>query len=375
MKSLFLCSSWLLMMSSIAHASTWDKDINQFATSLTLDHHSNIYNNTDKEVGSSVYQFAIVNNSVSLFEGYGIALPFSMRRSSYSKDSDLDNTSFEFKPSVQFFMSPSSTLKFRSEVSKNQIFGGNIGAEFADKLLSPLNNKRRFVGMSLDVGQAPANEFLTVHVNYSDSELRNSQSSSRHSTKQIGSQYGFRISEDSYFQLSGNYQWQQSNGRLTRLAEAGIGAITGLGGSNELNLIAGGYQRIENGQKGLFWTLSNSWTASEQLSFKLKTSQRSTLNNSASGASQLTTIYQLDSIFTFSDSHQLSLKLHHQKNNIKEIRDKALNKSIIAVWQWEVASGVVFRATASHAENSRFNIQDSVNRTQQKLGISVGYQW
>lgn len=363
------------MMSSIAHASIWDKDINQFATSLTLDHHSNIYNHTDKEVGSSVSQFAIVNNSVSLFEGYGIALPFSMRRFSYSKDSDLDNTSFEFKPSVQLFMSPSSTLKFRAEVSRNQIFSGNIGAEFSDELLMPLDRKRRFFGMSLDVGQAPTNEFLTVHVNYSDSELTNSQFSSRKSTKKIGSQYGFRITEDSYFQLSGNYQWQQSNDGLTRLAEAGIGGITGLGGSNELNVITGAYHRIENGQKGLFWTLSNSWLATEQLSFKLKTSQHSTLNNSAGGISQLTTIYQLDSIFKFSDSHQLSLKLHHQKNNIKEIRDKVLNKSIIVAWQWEVASGVVFRTAASHAENSRFNTQDSVNRTQQKLGVSVGYQW
>ena len=86
-----------------------------------------------------------------------------MRRFSYSKDSDLDNTSFEFKPSVQLFMSPSSTLKFRSEVSRNQIFSGNIGAEFSDKLLRPLDKKRRFVGMSLDVGQAPKNKFLSVN--------------------------------------------------------------------------------------------------------------------------------------------------------------------------------------------------------------------
>ncbi len=375
MKSLFLCSIWLLMMSSIAHASQWDKDISQFATSLTLDHHSNIYNHADTQVGSSVSQLAIVNNSVSLFEGYGVALPFSIHRFSYSKDSNLDNTSFEFKPSAQFFLSPNTTFKFISKVNRNQIFGGNVGAEFSDESFKALDNKRRFIGMSLDVGQAPKNEFLSVNVNYSDSELMSSKASFSKSIKKIGSQYGFRISEDSYFQLSGSYQWQQSNGRLTRLAEAGVGAITGLGGSNELNVIAGGYKRIENDQKGLFWTLSNSWAASEQLTIKLETSQRSTLNNSAGGVSQIATIYQINSMFKFNDTHQLDLNLRHQKNNIKEIRDRAINKSIGIAWQWKVASDVVISANASHTETSRFNVQNAVSRTQQKLGVSVGYKW
>jgi len=363
------------MTSSIVHASGWDKDISGLATSLTLEQSSNITNNTVDPVASSVHTLAIVNNSVSLFEGYGISLPFSVQHQSYSANDDFDNTAYQLNPALQVFWSQDTTLTFSSNINQTQLFSGSVGAEFVESSLEPLRQKQRQAAVSLQIGQAPNQQFFTLNAAYSDRETQQSELSSTKKSKDISANYGYRISEDSYLQFNGSYAWQLANGQTTRIAQAGLGFITGLGGSNQLNVIVGGYNRLDQQQTGIYWTISDHWAISQQATFKFTTSQRSVLSNDFKNTSQLTTTYTADTEYQLSETHQLTLVLSQQRSKISSSGARFNKRHLSLDWQWIVSSGITLNSFMAYANYSRFNSVFSSDSTQRKFGLNARYQW
>jgi len=363
------------MMSCTVHASTWDKDIIEFTTSLALDNNSNIYNRAVDPIDSSVYQLAIGSNNITLFDGYGVSLPFSINRTIYSIDDNLDNTAYLLNPAMQIFWSPETTLMLTSGVSKSQLFSGNVGAEFVNDTPQPIDKKQRHIDASINIGQAPQQEFLRVSLNYNDSEMTSKNLDSSNDSKAINAQYGYRISEDSYLQFSGNYAWQQASHQTTRLAETGIGFITGVGGSHELNVIVGAYQRIDQQQRGVFWTVSDRWQVSERATVNFSTSQRSILSNSTDNISQLTTTYRLTSNYQLSESHQLSLSINQQRSEIKNTNHANKNQGGSVVWRWGVKTGFELSAYADYTKTTRSNELLTSNHSGLNFGLRMGYQW
>ena len=363
------------MISSIAHASTWDKEITQFATSLTLDHHSNIYNREKEEVDSSVSQISVIYHNISLFEGYGLSMPFSVHHYKYSADSKLNNTAYSVSPAVQFFLSPDMTFTLTSNLSKSQLFSGDVGAEFTNASMLPLNKESQRVTARLQIGKAVQDEFFSLNINAIDDELSQSINVDKNDSKSLSSIYGYRISEDSYIQFSGSYARQHSRELATQLAEAGVGFITGVGGSHVMNVIVGGFKRIEEAETGIFWIVSDRWQVSEQLTLKFETTQRSTITHRINQKSQLTTSYQLTGLAKLNEFHELSLSLNQQRSAIKEIDDKANNKGAVLTWLWKISSGFELSTTVSSVENSRSHLLHSRDISQHNIGINVGYQW
>jgi len=369
-----------MMMSSIVHASAWDKDIIQFATSLTLEQNSNLYHSTAESIDSSAYALSIANDSVSLFEGYGVALPFSIERFSYLQDKNLDNTAYRIDPGLRIFWSQDTALTISTGASLKQLLSGDLGAEFFVDTEQPIASKQRYANVSLQVGQAPKQQFFILNAGYIENEADASAGTARKHSQQVSSQYGYRISEDSYFQVSGSYAWQQANLHSTRLAEAGLGFLTGVGGSNEFNVIIGGYKRIDQQQTGVYWTLSNQWQASQRVAIDFSTSQRSVLNNGATNVSQLTTIYQIHSDYKLSDNHRLSLVLRQQRSEIKANRHANRQQHASLTWQWHISTGLALNSYINVTNFRRVTVPESTvpessNSDQQKWGMTLGYQW
>jgi len=363
------------MMSSTVHASSWDKDIIEFTTSLALDNNSNVYNRMVEPIDSSVYQLAIVSNNITLFEGYGVALPFSIKQYQYSVDENLDHTAYLLSPAMQIFWSPETTFILSSSVSKSQLFSGNIGAEFFNEQRQPLKKQNRNINASLNIGQAPQQEFLRISVSYNDNETASEILKSRNDSKTFSAQYGYRISEDSYLQFSGNYAWQQANHRVTRLAESGLGFITGVGGTHELNVIVGAYQRVDQQQRGVFWTISDSWQVSERTKVNISTFQRSILSNSVNDISQLTTSYRLITSYQLSESHQLSLSVNQQRSKIQTTNQANKNQGASLVWRWGVEKGFEVSTYIDYAKTTHSNGLQLSNYSELDFGLRVGYQW
>jgi len=369
-----------MMMSSIVHASAWDKDIIQFATSLTLEQNSNLYHSPTESVDSSAYALSIANDSVSLFEGYGIAMPFTIERFSHQQDQNLDNTAYKIDPALRVFWSQDTTLTISTGSSLTQLLSGDLGAEFFSDTKQPIASKKRYLHAALQIGQAPKQQFFNLNTGYEENETDANLVISKNDSKHISSQYGYRISEDSYFQVSGRYAWQQANLRSTRLAEVGLGFLTGVGGSNELNVIIGGYKRIDQQQTGVYWTLSNKWKVSQRAAIDFSTSQRSVLNNGVTNISQLTTIYQINGDYKLSDNHRLLLALHQQRSEVKANQNTNRQQGASLTWQWHISAGLALNSYIDFTNFQRVTVPESTvpessNSDQQKWGMTLGYQW
>jgi len=261
-----------MMSSSIVHAeSVWDKDISQFTTSLTLEQGSNIYHRARKPEAESAYRLALTNESISLFEGYGVALPFSVSHVVHSNMANLDHTAYKLSPSLQVFFSPDTTLMLKSGVTKEQLISGSTGAELFESTFETLNKIQHQLIATLQIGKPPQQNSFAINVEYLARKTVSQNTYLTNESRQISSRYGYRISEDSYAQVSGSYAWQQTNQLMSRRAEAGLGFITTVGGSHELNVILGTYRRIDRQQTGMFWTISDHLRISDLLTLSFTT--------------------------------------------------------------------------------------------------------
>ena len=374
MKSLRI---WLLMMSSsIVHAdSVWDKDISSLATSLALEQSNNIYNSSAHRIAASAYTLTIANNSTLLFEGYGLALPFSISHATYSNIDTLDNTAYQLRPQLQLFLSPDATVKLNAGLTKEQLISGDSGVELFKSGPQPLSKKQQRLDATLQIGKAPENRFFSINIRYLKNNINNDHSSSSNDSRQISSRYGYKISEDSYLQLSGRYASQRINQLSSQLVEGGLGFITGLGGSNKLNVIVGGYKQIAQDKTGLFWTISDRWKISDLTTLNFSTSQRSVLSTDFRHVSQVTTTYQLDGSYQLNQHHEFLLALNNRQSKGVGANHYSKKQNLSIGWNWRIFEGIQLHSYISVAQQQRSNLLESPDTNQRRVGLKVAYQW
>ena len=106
MKLFAACSIWLLLLSSFVQANVvWDKEINEFKTSFSLEHTDNLYNQTSNQVSDSAGRLSANYKLLKLFEGFAVSLPILLNQKSYLEQSQLNALGYSVSPNIHFFLS------------------------------------------------------------------------------------------------------------------------------------------------------------------------------------------------------------------------------------------------------------------------------
>lgn len=366
------------MISSNVHANTaWDMDINKFKTSLTLEQNNNFFNKDRQQFTETSSVLAISNQTVQLFEGYAITLPFNLARLNYSQQSDLNSTAYRFSPGMHLFLSEYSGLTIAGSVAASELITGSPGAEFVTQGIRSIKVKRQAAKLSYQLGRAPQQQFVHLNAAYIVEQQRHqSLLLSDIETTSINATYGYRISEDSYLKFNSRFANQYRFDINSRLFEAGTGLLTSLGGSHQLDVIFGLFQR--QGlivTKGYYWSVKDQWLLSEQVTLNLNTSRQSQVATEQSSHSQLKTAYGLSVSYMINHDHHLDMAINYANIKLDANKSRYRDNNLSLAWRWIIYQGLStdFRVSYQRTSNPLQMLAKAAE--QSKLSFALRYLW
>lgn len=384
MKLFAACSIWLLLLSSFVQANVvWDKEINEFKTSFSLEQSNNLYHQASNQINDTAGHLSANYKLLKLFEGFGISFPVTLSQKSYLEQSQLNAFSYSVSPNIHFFISDKTSVDVMFNKSKSEVLPGQEGAEFVNSDTSLIVLNTDSANLNLNLGRDHNSQFLDMSISYNQNtqKVKDAQLNT-HETVGLSSTYGHRISEDTY--LLANAKMSQSKRSLstTDLKELGFGFKTSIGGSHKLNLIAGLYKRKGDEQSdGHFWVASDIWHISEQNQINISTSQRSQVSLSNDTLTQLNTDYQLNWSYKLSKTHLLSLSLKKNKQKFEQTFRK-YNKDLISLsWTWLFIDDMTLRSNVQYINttDSQTTLNNSEHRQSKideiNINIEVAYKW
>lgn len=381
MKLFAACSIWLLLLSSFVQANVvWDKEINEFKTSFSLEHTDNLYNQTSNQVSDSAGRLSANYKILKLFEGFAVSLPIMLNQKSYLEQSQLNAVGYSVSPNIHFFLLEQASADLLLNKSKNEILSGQEGAEFVDQPASLITLKNDLAKIDLNIGRDHKSQFLNMSLSYNQSEQGISSSQlSQNETKAISSTYGHQISEDTHLLANVKLSQGKRADKNTDLQEFGAGLKTLVGGSHKLSFIAGIFKREgDSSNDGHYWLASDKWSISEQNHVNISTSQRSEISFSNDTLTQLNTDYQLNWSHKLSKTHLLSLMLKKQKKSFEQTF-REYNKNLVSLsWSWRIISGMQLNSNVqfhkiTDAQSRNDNRKIKINQT--SLNMELAYTW
>ncbi|PAJ76365.1 hypothetical protein CJF42_00235 [Pseudoalteromonas sp. NBT06-2] len=384
MKLFAACSIWILLLSSLVQANVvWDKEINEFKTSYSIEHTDNLYNQTTNQITDSLGRMSANYHILKLFEGFAVSLPITLIQESYLEQSQLNSIDYSITPNIHFFISDETSVDFILKKSKNETFSGQEGAEFVepDNSLITLNNE--LAQFNLNFGRDHKNRFIDLSFAFTNNSQKFKESElSKNDTLMISSTYGHRVSEDTYFLVNAKMSQGNRAGNKTDLQEFGLGFSNNLGGSHKLNVIAGIYKRKgDEISDGNFWRASDTWLISEQNQVSISTSQSSQISFANETLTQLNTEYQINWSHKLSKNQLLNLILKRKKQKFEQ-KFREYNKDLVSLsWTWLFIEGMKFQSDVQFQKISNYlttfsNIKDNdIKVDQLSLNMVLEYTW
>jgi hypothetical protein len=375
------CSIWLLLLSSFVQANVvWDKEINEFKTSFSIEHTNNLYNQTSNQVSDSAGRLSANYKLLKLFEGFGVSLPISLSQKSYLEQSQLNAVSYSVAPNIHFFLTEQTSADLIFNKSKNETLSGQEGAEFVETTASLITLNNDLAKVDLNIGRDHKSQFLNISLSINQSEQgSNGLRLSQNETRAVSATYGHQITEDTHLLANVKLNQGKRSDKQTDLQELGAGFKTQVGGSHKLNFIAGIFKRNgDSSSEGHYWVVTDNWIISEQNQIDISTSQDSKISFANDTLTQLNTDYQLNWLHQLSKTHLLSLVLQKQKKEFEQTF-REYNKDLVSLsWSWRVITGMQLKSNLQFhkitdsqvsAKNKKIKI-DEIN-----LNMELAYTW
>jgi hypothetical protein len=190
----------------------------------------------------------------------------------------------------------------------------------------------------------------------------------------LSSQYGYKVSEDSYALVDARYKQEQRNGLDFDLIELGFGVYTLLGGSHQL-LFELGYFERSGDQKGdgYYWNLSDKWRLSETTLFTIRSNQQSEVSLAQDTFTQLTKNNEIILDYQLNDVHQLSVSLAQKDQQFDSTNGYYTRLTGQVTWRWNIFDG--FNAGTNFAKENVESDKFIEQVSQNKVMLDLEYIW
>jgi len=375
------CSIWLLLLSSLVQANVvWDKEINEFKTSYSIEHTNNLFNQTSNQITDSAGRLSANYKLLKLFEGFAVSLPISLSQKSYLEQSQLNAIDYSITPDIHVFISDQTSIDLILNKSKNETLSGQEGAEFVDPSHSLITLNNESAKFNLNFGRDHKSRFIDLSFGFNKSEQKSKETKlSNNDTLTVISTYGHQVNEDTYILVNAKMSQSKRANDKTDLQEFGLGFLTSLGGSHKLNVVAGMFKRKKDASSdGKFWRASDTWLISEQNEMNISTSQNSEISFANDTLTQLNTEYKVNWSHKLSKNHLLNLILQRKKQKFEQIF-REYNKDLVSIsWAWLMIEGLKFESDVQfHKITDSFsNLKDNdIKIDQLSVNMALEYTW
>jgi len=375
------CSIWLLLLSSLVQANVvWDKEINEFKTSYSIEHTNNLFNQTSNQITDSAGRLSANYKLLKLFEGFAVSLPISLSQKSYLEQSQLNAIDYSITPDIHVFISDQTSIDLILNKSKNETLSGQEGAEFVDPSHSLITLNNESAKFNLNFGRDHKSRFIDLSFGFNKSEQKSKETKlSNNDTLTVISTYGHQVNEDTYILVNAKMSQSKRANDKTDLQEFGLGFLTSLGGSHKLNVVAGMFKRKKDASSdGKFWRASDTWLISEQNEMNISTSQNSEISFANDTLTQLNTEYKVNWSHKLSKNHLLNLILQRKKQKFEQIF-REYNKDLVSIsWAWLMIEGLKLESDVQfHKITDSFsNLKDNdIKIDQLSVNMALEYTW
>ncbi len=355
---------WLLVQSCLCEAKVvWDKEINEFKTSLSIGNNDNLYNQVEDPVSASFLDIQAHANYLKLFEGFGFSLPLSVNRKVYRNISDLSHLDFSLNPNIQFFYSDQVEFNFNLKKSHQNILTGSEGAEFTPKKYQQTKYFTDAIAFDIFLGRAPEQAFLNIDIGRINKKQKfRALTISDIKTNNLALLFGYKVSEDTYALLNSSYKEEKTLIGDSQLIEIGGGLKSAFGGSHAFEAIIGLYTRKGSASsKGHFWKLHDQWTISEQLMLDIVSNRQSVVSNVTESFSQITTNNEVSAYYKLNKQHLFNISIFSKRIELEQ-SDRLYKKYGTQLsWKWsllerfQIENSAIYSTVDDSLQNHEFN--------------------
>ena len=338
---LFVFSAYFLLCGSEVTAGEWDEAKHNIRTSLEVVHNSNLYNQADIKTTDQSAAAVLQYDWLGLFEGYGLALPATIKSRHYHEYASLNATDYQFAPALKMFLSDTVDVTLNTRLQRELLLAGSGNAEFLPAEQQSLTAEQKLLQLSLQLGREPDKQNLQVHLGR---DLNDQESQGQLITELeadfIKADYGHRVNENTLLLLSAQarreHQWQAAS----ELQQLGAGWSSRWGGSQLFRLVLGQFWRDTGAvnSSGSFWQAENLWQLSEQWQLQLLSSRNSVLSYATDSVSQLDTLYNANLGYLWSDAHSFALTAGQRLSALDQQQLQRRRLELALDWQWQLSS-------------------------------------
>jgi hypothetical protein len=338
---LFVFSTYFLLCSGAVAASEWDQAKHNIRTSLEVVHNSNLYNQADIKSNDQSAAAVLQYDWLGLFEGYGLALPATIKSRHYLEYSALNASDYQFAPALKMFLSDAIDLTLHTQWQRELLLAGSGNAEFLPAELQSLTAEQKLFQLSLQLGREPDKQNLVLHLGR---DLNDHESQGQMITELeadfIKADYGHRLNENTSLLLHAEarreHQWQTAS----ELQQLGAGWSSHWGGSQLFRLVLGQFWRdteTEN-SSGSFWQAENLWQLSQQWQLQFISHRNSVLSYATDSVSQLDTLYSAKLGYLWTDAHSFALIAGRRLSAFEQQQLQRRRLELALDWQWQLSS-------------------------------------
>ena len=351
----------------------WDKEINQFRTSVAVELNDNLYNTTLQPRQSTLVSAEARINTLRLFDGYGLYLPASISSRQVSYDSELNNHDVVFEPQLHVFLSENTEIDFIIRHHDLLKINGDSQAEFlTSRFLDETFNSAQ---LSLSLGRAQQLQFLNFDLG--QSTRKQTQSNGIFTdiqTNYINSLYGHQLTEDTDWLLHGTYQNEQRLALSSMLYEMGLGFQTDFGSTHQFKLVTGWFERSgDSKSKGFYWQLEDNWQITELHQLRFLTSQRSEVATSVKALTQLRTRAEVFYQLAISQQHSLNATINYQTIELDNTSRMNRSWQWQLRWQWQILQDIIAKLSFNQLKTKdNYLLADTV---QNRWDLNLEYVW
>lgn len=379
---IFALSALFLGVSSDLAASDWTKEKNELRAAIGVNQTNNLFNTADATESAQYLSMGLQYDRLSLYEGFGVYLPLTITSRHYREYSERNGQDYLIAPELKLFLADAADLTFESRFQRQQLVAGIGSAEFLDPALHSdvRSEQKRFV-LALQLGRQPDLQNLALRVGTARNRLQSDASIAIPQDNQLLNQldsdffqldYGHRISENTSILANAEMRKEQQLHVDTDLQQVGAGFLQQWGGSQQLRVLGGYFQRDSQGLKnsGSFWQVENLWQLSDSWQLLLSSHRLSVLSYATNSVSQLDTTYQAQLNYLLSEPHMIKFQAGRRESRLEEQLLHRKRLEFTFGWDWHLSKEWQSQLSLAH-----FRQDDSVDATRNRNEIFWQLTW
>lgn len=337
---LFVFSTYFLLFGSVTAAGEWDRAKNNIRTSLEVIHNSNLYNQADTRLTDQSAAAVLQYDWLGLFEGYGLALPVSIKSRHYNEYSALNANDYQLAPALKFFLADAIDLTLHTRWQRELLLAGSGNAEFLSAEQQSLIAEQKLLQLSLQLGREPDKQNLVLHLGRDlNDQQSQGQAINELESDFIKTDYSHRLNENTALLVNAEARREQQWQTASDMQQLGAGWSSHWGGSQLFRLVVGQFWRDTESQRsnGSFWQAENLWQLSQQWQLQLLSSRNSVLSYATESVSQLDTLYRAMLTYQWSDAHHFALTAGRRLSALDQQQLQRRRLELALNWQWQLS--------------------------------------